>query len=75
MTMVARVSKKQVSDSAIGWLKNTTIDPAKIADYLGFHGDYRGRFLAFAQRYRKELWDRLEAMTTEERIKWVRSKT
>ncbi len=70
--MAARASKKQISDSAIGWLKNTTIDPAKIADHLGFHGDYRARFLVFAKKYRKELWDKLEAMSQDERTEWAK---
>ena len=70
--MAVKVSK-ETGDRAIGWLKNTTVAPEKIADYLGFHGDNRVRFLAFAKKYRKKLWDMLDAMTQEERAKWAKS--
>lgn len=51
---------KSTFDRAIGWLKNTTIDSKKIADYIGLHGKNRTKFLVFAKEYRKELWEKNE---------------
>ena len=67
------MATKAISGIAIGWLKNTNVAPHKIADYLGFSGDNKARFLVFAKKYRKELWAKLDAMTQEERAKWARS--
>ena len=53
--MGVKVSK-EVGAKAIAWLENTTIAPEKIADYFGFHGSNRARFLIFSKEYRKKLW-------------------
>jgi len=53
MIMAAKENKKEKVQSALKWLHNTTVEPEKIADYLGFRGDYRARFLKFGRKYRK----------------------
>lgn len=46
-----------VFDIAVGWLKNTTIAPEKIANHVGLYGDNKVKFITFAKKYRNELWE------------------
>ncbi len=63
---------KDLARDALKWVRNTTVSVDKIASHFGYTGEGKKKFISIAQDMRKEQWNKLIAMSPEEKIKWSR---